>query len=187
LALVLASCSGGSTTPAANTVAGLSDSTLDAGDSFEVSVYGQEDLSGKYRIDADGRINFPLVGLVSVATLSPTEIALVLQDALREKQILRDPHVSVFPLEQQSRQVSVMGAVDKPGSYPLAPNMTVIKAISVAGGLTPLASGDNTIITRRVDGQLERFKVPVSSISEGKEPDFVLQKGDIIFVPERVF
>ena len=80
-----------------------------------------------------------------------------------------------------------MGSVAKPGRYPLTTGMTVIEAIGTAGGLTPLASGNSTIVTRRVDGQLQRFKVLAESISEGRADDFKLSNGDIVFVPERVF
>jgi protein involved in polysaccharide export with SLBB domain len=65
--------------------------------------------------------------------------------------------------------------------------MTVIQAIGLAGGLTQIASGNNTIVTRHIHGQLERFKVAVQRISEGQEEDVSLQEGDIIFVPDRVF
>ena len=163
------------------------DSTLGPGDSFEVSVYGQEDLSGKHQIATDGTISFPLVGRIAVGGKDPAEIAETIKAALNERQILRDPHVSVFLLGQTSKQVSVMGSVTKPGTYPMTTGMTIIEAIGAAGGLTALASGDNAILTRRIDGQLQRFKVPVAAISEGQAEDFTLQSGDIIFVPERIF
>jgi polysaccharide export outer membrane protein len=161
--------------------------TLGPGDTFEVSVYGQADLSGKYRIAEDGTINFPLVGRIAVAGKAPGEIATTIQSDLGEKQILRDPHVSVFLLEQTSKQVSVVGAVAKPGSFSLTNGMTIIQAIGAAGGLTPVASGNSTIVTRKVNGQLQRFRVEVGRISEGREEDFPLQVGDIVFVPERIF
>ncbi len=160
---------------------------LGPGDSFEVSVYGQADLSGKYRIDEDGSINFPLVGRIACAGKAPGAIATTIQDQLAQKQILRDPHVSVFLLAQTSKQISVMGAVSKPGSFPLTTGMTIIQAISAAGGLTQLASGNSTIVTRHANGHLQRFKVAVDRISEGREEDFTLQDGDIVFVPERIF
>ena len=163
------------------------DATLGSGDTFEVSVYGEADLSGKYRIAEDGTINFPLVGRIAVAGKAPGAIATAIQTELGQKQILRDPHVSVFLLEQTSKQISVMGAVAKPGSFPLTSGIGVIQAISIAGGLTPLASGNNTIVTRHLNGQLQRFKVAVARISEGREEDFKLQDGDIVFVPERLF
>jgi polysaccharide export outer membrane protein len=164
-----------------------SDATLAPGDTFEVSVYGQPDLSGKYRIAEDGGIDFPLVGHVAVAGKGPAEIADMLRTALLEKRILKEPSVSVFLLEQKSKQVSVMGAVVRPGGLALMPGMTIIQAISAAGGLTGLAAGNDTIVTRQVDGELMRYKVPVERISEGRADDFELRAGDIVFVPERIF
>ena len=162
-------------------------SNLGPGDTFEVSVYGEEDLSGKFRVDEDGSINFPLVGRIEIAGRGPGEVALAIQEALRDRQLLRDPHVSVFLLEQTSSQISVVGAVAQPGSFPLTREMTVVQAISAAGGLTALASGDNTIVTRKAGGELKRFKVRVDAISEGRSNDFPLEAGDIVFVPERIF
>jgi len=162
-------------------------SNLGPGDTFEVSVYGEEDLSGKHRVAEDGSINFPLVGRIEVAGRGPAEIATAIRSALLERKLFRDPHVSVFLLEQTSAQVSVVGAVTKPGGFPLTRDMTIIQAIGAAGGLTALASGDNTIVTRKAEGQLKRFLVPVDAITEGRVQDFSLEAGDIVFVPERIF
>jgi protein involved in polysaccharide export with SLBB domain len=183
---VVAACGGTSATTTLPSVTAKT-SNLGPGDTFEVSVYGEEDLSGKYRVAEDGAINFPLIGRVEVAGRGPGEIALAIQNALRDRQLLRDPHVSVFLLEQISSQISVVGAVTKPGSFALTREMTIVQAISAAGGLTPIASGDNTIVTRKANGQLKRFKVPVDAITEGRATDFALEAGDIVFVPERIF
>lgn len=182
----LSACAGTAGTPIVPATSTKS-SNLGPGDTFEVSVYGEADLSGKYRVGEDGSINFPLVGFVKVAGRGPAEIAIAIQKELKSRQLLRDPHVSVFLLEQTSKQVAVVGAVTKPGSYALTSGMTIVQAVGAAGGLTALASGDNTIVTRRVDGQLQRFKVPVDAITEGRFDDFALQAGDIVFVPERIF
>jgi protein involved in polysaccharide export with SLBB domain len=184
---VAAGCAASGPPPVSSPSTSAADATLGPGDTFEVSVYGEADLSGKHRIAEDGTINFPLVGRIRVQGKGPAEIAEAISGALAEKQILRDPHVSVFLLEQVSKQVSVMGSVAKPGTYPLTSSMTVIEAIGAAGGLTALASGNNTIVTRRVNGELKRFKVPVEAISQGRSDDFMLQGGDIVFVPERLF
>jgi polysaccharide export outer membrane protein len=183
---LLAACSSTQATPIVPTSGGAT-SNLGPGDTFEVSVYGEDDLSGKYRVGEDGSINFPLVGRVEVAGRGPAEIAIALQKELRERKVLRDPHVSVFLLEQTSQQIAVVGAVTKPGSFPLTGGMTIVQAVSAAGGLSPLASGNDTIVTRRVEGQLKRFKVPVDAIAEGRFDDFALQAGDIVFIPERIF
>jgi protein involved in polysaccharide export with SLBB domain len=187
LILIACACASSAAKPMTLGPPPKTDASLGPGDTFEVSVYGESDLSGKYRIAEDGTINFPLVGRVQVAGKAPGQIATLIQETLLEKQILRAPHVSVFLMEQTSKQISVMGAVAKPGSFTLAAGMTVIQAIGVAGGLSQLASSNNTIITRHVNGQLQRFKVAIERISEGREEDVKLQAGDIVYVPERVF
>jgi polysaccharide export outer membrane protein len=185
-ALGAVACAGKPATTALPTVA-TTTSNLGPGDTFEVSVYGEKDLSGKHRVAEDGSINFPLVGRIEVAGRGAAEIAKMIETALHDRKLLREPNVSVFLLEQTSAQVSVVGAVAKPGSYPLTRGLSIIEAISAAGGLTPLASGDNTIVTRKSDGALKRFQVPVDAISEGRTNDFSLEPGDIVFVPERIF
>ena len=185
----LAACAGGryrgfdapATAPAAQ------DMTLGPGDTFEVAVYDEKDLSGKYRVADDGSINFPLVGRVDVAGRTPTAIQKIIQDSLREKQLLRSPSVSIFVLEYASKRINVVGAVQRPGSLPWTAGMGVVQAISVAGGLTPLAAGNDTIVTRREAGRPKRYKVSVRRITEGQEADFILEAGDIVYVPERIF
>jgi protein involved in polysaccharide export with SLBB domain len=184
---LLSACATNEPPPLTMPVPDEPDHTIGPGDTFEVNVYGEEDLSGKHRIGADGTIDFPLVGRLQVGRKGPGEIADTIRTALAERKILRDPHVSVFLLEQAPKQIAVVGAVVKPGSFPIVREMTLIEAIGLAGGLTALASGNNTIVTRRVEGQLKRFKLPVDSIAEGRSEDFKLQAGDIVFVPERLF
>ena len=110
-----------------------------------------------------------------------------IQDALRAKQILREPSVSIFVLEYVSKRVSVVGAVQRPGSLPWSSGMSVVQAISIAGGLTALAAGNDTIVTRRELSGQKRYKVSVRRITEGEEPDFTLEAGDLVYVPERIF
>lgn len=164
-----------------------SDPTLDVGDSFEVSVYGESDLSAKYRVAEDGSINFPLVGRLSVKGKTGYEIADMLRAALVEHGILRSPNVSVNVLDRRSRQISIMGAVSKPGTYSLSAGMSLMQAIGNAGGLSSLARGDDAMLTRVVGGQRQRFKIDIDSITEGRSSDVLLQAGDLLYVPERVF
>jgi protein involved in polysaccharide export with SLBB domain len=163
------------------------DMTLGPGDTFEVSVYDQKELSGKYQVADDGTINFPMVGMVKVAGRGPTAVARTIQDTLQSKQILRNPSVSIFVLEYASKRINVVGAVQKPGSLPWTAGMSAVQAISVAGGLTPLAAANETIVTRQVAGKPRRYKVSVRRITEGQEQDFILRAGDIVYVPERIF
>jgi polysaccharide export outer membrane protein len=188
LALVWAGCAGRDRGFDVPVPAGSGqDMTLGPGDTFEVAVYDEKELSGKYRVADDGTINFPLVGRVMVGGKAPTAVQAAIQAALLDKKILRNPSVSVFVVDYASKRINVMGAVQRPGSLPWTAGMDVVQAISVAGGLTPLAAANDTIVTRKVGGQPQRYRVSVRRITEGQEANFTLQAGDIVFVPERIF
>ncbi|MEM1414423.1 MAG: polysaccharide biosynthesis/export family protein [Myxococcota bacterium] len=157
------------------------------GDVFEVRVFGEPELSAEYRVQPDGSIDFPFLGAVAVAGLEPRDVAAAVADGLREQSILVDPQVTVFVKESNAMRVSVTGAVARPGTFNLVPGMTVVQAISMAGGMTALASQNAAVLTRREGTDVRRFDIPVRRISEGRESDVVVQGGDIIFVPERAF
>jgi protein involved in polysaccharide export with SLBB domain len=160
---------------------------LGPGDVFEVRVFGQTDLTGTYKVGTDGTVQFPFLGVVQAGGKEPEELARVMAAGLKDGGYLNEPQVSVLLQQSNSRRLSVLGAVSKPGTFPVIPGMTVIQAISQAGGFTPLADKDGTVVTRQNDGKLERFRVPVSAISRGAEADIPLRNGDIVFVPERIF
>jgi protein involved in polysaccharide export with SLBB domain len=163
------------------------DTKLGAGDVFEVRVVGEQDLTGKYKVGTDGTIQFPFLGVVAVGGKEPEEVARLLAAGLRDGGYLNQPQVTVLVEQTNSRRLSVLGAVAKPGTLPIIPGMTVIEAISQVGGFTPLADKDGTVLTRQVNGKLERFRVPVSDIARGAAADIPLRNGDIVFVPERIF
>jgi polysaccharide export outer membrane protein len=163
------------------------DTTLGPGDAFVVSVYGEEELSGNHQVAPDGTIDFPLLGAVQVNGLEPPAVARELQRLLREREMLRDPHVSVYVEQYASKRISVVGAVADPGTFPLEPGMTVVQAISMAGGFSSLADRDGTVVTRRLNGELVRYRVPAAKVSRGQAQDIEVAAGDIIFVPERMF
>jgi polysaccharide export outer membrane protein len=163
------------------------DTTLGAGDEFEVRVFGEKDMAATYQVAPDGTIQFPFLGVLQVAGKESNDVATLIADGLRAGGFLNDPQVSVMLTESNSKRISVLGAVAKPGTLPIVPGMTLVNAVSQAGGFTALASKDETVITRRVDGKLVRYRVAVSRITRGDEADFALRTGDIVFVPERVF
>ena len=163
------------------------DTTLGPADVFSVRVYGEEALTGSHQVAPDGTINFPLLGAVQVNGLEPTAVAEKIQTELRERDLMRNPHVSVYVEAYASKRVSVVGAVSNPGAFPLEPGMTVVQAISMAGGFSSLADRDATVVTRRIDGELIRYRVPVLRVTKGQAQDIEVAAGDIIFVPERLF
>jgi len=165
----------------------VEDTTLGPGDVFEVRVFGEKDLTGKYQVGTDGTIRYPFLGVVAVGGKDVDQVAREITQRLKEGQFLHDPQVYVLLEESNSKRISIIGAVAKPGTFPIIPGMTVVQAVSGAGGFTPLASKDDTVVTRRVKGKLERYRIAVSEVTRGNADDFALRAGDIVYVPERVF
>ena len=185
--LLLVGCAGESSPHPTLPGDATEDTRLGIGDVFDVRVYGEEDLSGSYRVAQDGSIDFPLVGRLGVEGMVPTDLADRLTRELREGDLLRNPQVSIFVREYNSKQVSVLGAVAHPGAVPMTPGLTVVHAIGLAGGFNSLANRNGVVVTRNIDDELTRYVVRAQEISRGREDDFPLRAGDLIFVPERAF
>jgi protein involved in polysaccharide export with SLBB domain len=158
------------------------DTTVGAGDVIEIRVYGEKDLTGLYRVEGDGTIVIPLIGKVKVIGKTPPVIGYRIARKLRSG-YLRNPQVTVFVKEYNSKKVTVFGQVKKPGVFRYTDNMTIIQVITAAGGFTEMADQDSTIVTRFKDGRKYRIRVKVKSIGQGREQNFVVRPGDVIFVP----
>jgi protein involved in polysaccharide export with SLBB domain len=167
--------------PAQSTVVG-------PGDLFEVSVMGEKDIPKTFRVQPDGSVDFPYVDRLMVAGLEPQQIEEAIKKALVDRKILSDPQVTLVVTQYNSKKVSIVGAVQKPGSIPWAEGMKLVDAISLSGGLTALADGDHVRITRTVAGnKTVTATVSVDDITDGKLGDVPLQAGDTIKVDQRVF
>ncbi len=160
-------------------------STLGPGDVVEVRVFQEPDHSGIWRVSPEGTIDYPLCGKVALAGRTSSTAADTLSACLAR--YLRRPQVSVLIREYNSKKIFVFGEVQKPGTFPYEGEMTIIQAITLAGGFTKLAAKNNTNVTRLVAGQERKIRVPVEDIGVGREKNFVLQPGDIVFVPESFF
>lgn len=160
---------------------------LGAGDVVEVRVFREPDLAGVYRIGGDGNIEFPLIGKVPALGRPPDEVAADMRTRLASGYLV-DPQVSVFLREQNSAKIHVLGQVNKAGTFPFESGMTVIQAITNAGGFTKLAATNGVTVTRFAPtGEKQRFQVPVGDIGSGQASNFQLKPGDIVFVPEAIF
>lgn len=160
-----------------------SSAAMGPGDVVEVRVYQEKELSGLYRLGAEGTIRVPLVGQIEAGGKSPNTLATELTQRLKDG-FIRDPQVSVLIKEFNSKKVVVVGNVRKPGTFRFEDDMTIVQAISLAGGLTQLAEKNGLVLTRIVDGDEKKFVVPFESIGLGRAPNVMLQPGDIVFVPE---
>jgi polysaccharide export outer membrane protein len=161
--------------------------TLGAGDVFILEIVGEKDLPLEYRVASDGSVELPYVAQLKVAGLEPQQVSQLVRQRLIEKQILTDPSVIISVKEYNSKRVSVLGQVQKPGSFPLAPGMTLVDAISQAGGLNAIANRDRVNITRRTKSGTATAQVSIAAITDGESPDIPLQAGDQIYVNERIF
>jgi polysaccharide biosynthesis/export protein VpsN len=161
--------------------------TLGPGDLFTLEVVGEKDLPREFQVASDGTVDFPYVHRLQVEGLEPQELARTVRERLIEKRILTDPSVVVSVKEYNSKRVTVLGEVRKPGSFPLTTGMTLVQAISDAGGLSAIANGDRVNLTRKDKGSSTTVVLSFDSITAGKSPDIPLQAGDQIFVNERVF
>ena len=149
--------------------------TLGTGDKVQVTVFGEEDLSGEFEIGASGFISLPLIGEVRAAGLSERG----LEKAIVEKFLdgfLRRPQVSVEVLNY--RPFYILGEVKKPGSYPFVNGMAIVNAVAMGGGFTYRADEKNIILTRASDPDQNKVKV------DFRTPVF---PGDVIKVEERFF
>jgi protein involved in polysaccharide export with SLBB domain len=158
------------------------------GDVFEVSILGEKDIAKEYRVQPDGTVDFPYIDRIEVRGLEPQEIEERIKSELIARKILTNPQVTLIVKQYNSKKVSVIGAVQKPGSLPWTEGMKLIDAISLAGGLTSLANGDRVLVTRMVSpNHTATTSVSVDDISVGKKADILLQAGDTIKVEQRVF
>lgn len=164
----------------------VEDTTLGAGDVFEVRVFRQDDMTGTYSVSSEGTISFPLVGVVGVAGKTPAEVERELRDRLADG-YLQDPQVSVLVKEYKSKKISVFGQVREPGTLTYTEGMTVVEAVAQAGGFTDMARKNAVTVTRAVGQEKTKFTVPVEDIGEGQADNFYLRPGDVVFVPRRVW
>lgn len=161
---------------------------LGPSDVFTLEIVGEKDLPREFQVASDGTVDLPYVKTIKVQGLEPQEVARLVRQRLIEEKILTDPTVVVQVKEYNSRKVSLLGQVAKPGSVPHTPGLTLIQAISMAGGLTSIAKGNSVRLTRSTpDGKTVTVVVSVDAITAGEAEDIPLQAGDRIFVEERLF
>ncbi len=149
---------------------------LGAGDQINLRIYDQSQLSGQYAVDDSGFIDLPLIGLVAAGGNTPDQLAARIAVALQSQQLILHPSVAVEV--SRYRPFYILGEVNTPGQYPFRPDMTVLTAISIAGGFTYRAEEDYAGITREHGGQAVQYRAPTNALAE---------PGDVITVFERRF
>ena len=127
---------------------------LGVGDAVHVIVHQQPDLTTDARINERGAISMPLIGEVKLAGMAPNEAAAAIGEKFKKGEYLKNPQVSLSVTTVRSRQVSVLGAVARPGRYPLDDTTTQLSDVIAAAGGINAAGGDTVVVLR--DGKQER-------------------------------
>jgi polysaccharide export outer membrane protein len=140
--------------------AAASDYSLGAGDQIQIVVYGEPDLTTRVKIDKSGMISFPFLSDISVLGLSTKQLEEKIVNGLLGDYLI-DPQVAVSITIY--RPFFIHGQVKRPGGYPFQEDLTLDKAIAIAGGLAARASKSDWKITRVVDGVKHTFSVNVAS------------------------
>lgn len=150
-------------------------------DTLAIKVFKMPDLSGEFEVDLTGQISMPLIGEVSAVELTTAELDKKLTDKLGER-YLQNPDVSVGVKASTRRSVTVDGAVNKSGSYPIGGPVTLMQAIALAGGSSPEANAHRVAIFRTIQGKRQAAAFDLVEIRRGQAEDPPIFPGDIVVV-----
>jgi len=152
-------------------------------DVVEISVWKEAEVSRTLPVRPDGKISLPLLNDVQAAGLTPVQLQAELTEGL--KKFITAPQVTVIVREVNSRRVFVIGEVTHPGAFPMLPSMTVLQAISTAGGFSQYAKLSGIYVLRDEGGKRTIYPFNYKAVVRGlrAEQNIVLKSGDTIVVP----
>jgi polysaccharide export outer membrane protein len=161
-----------------------SDYRIGRQDLLEITVFDVDELDQTVRVADDGSITMPLLGRLAVAGLTKSELQALIARLLEDR-FVRDPQVTVFIREYESKKVAVSGAVKKPGTYEMLGRKTLLEMISMAGGLDKDLGRDIIIFRQEQDGVTRRLAVDLQQLVYRADPEMnlIVEAGDIIYVP----
>ena len=156
---------------------------LQPGDVIEVSVWKETDLQKEVLIRPDGGFTFPLAGEVDARGKSVENVRSILAERLQK--YVPTPVVTVAVKAIGGNRVYVLGKVVHAGDFPLSNSLDVMQAISLAGGTTPYAAVNDTVILRRQNGHQQAFSFHYSDVARGRNlsQNIQLESGDTVVVP----
>ncbi len=162
------------------------DYILNEGDLIQVSVFESKDLNTEARIGARGFVTLPLLGPVKLKGLTTRDAEQLIENLYREK-YLQDPHVSIFVKEQMGGKITILGSVNKSGSFDYPSRQRLLDVLALSGGLSDKAG--RTVQIRRKGENPERpdtYLIDLEElIEQGRaELNIEIYPGDVIFVPE---
>jgi polysaccharide export outer membrane protein len=152
-------------------------------DVLDISVWKEPELTRPVPVRPDGKISMPLLNDVQAAGKTPLQLAADITTGL--KKFVTDPQVTVIVTTINSQRVFILGEVSRAGAYPLLPNMTVLQALSSAGGFTVYANLKKIYVLRVEDGKQVKHPFNYKDVLAGKAADqnIIVKAGDTIVVP----
>jgi polysaccharide export outer membrane protein len=156
---------------------------IGAQDVLDISVWKEPDVSRVVPVRPDGKISLPLLNDVQAAGLTPSQLAAQITDSL--KKYVTTPQVTVIVTTINSQRVYILGEVTRPGAYPILPGMSVLQALSSAGGFTQYARVKSIFVRRFENGKEVKYSFNYKDVINGKKPEqeILLKAGDTIVVP----
>lgn len=152
-------------------------------DMLDISVWKEPDLTRTVPVRPDGKISLPLLDDVQAGGLTPAQLKAEITQRL--KKYFTDPRVTVTVTTIASQRIYVLGEVTRAGAYPLLPEMTLLQALSSAGGFTQFANTKNIYLLRVENGKQVKHAFNYKDVVNGKNTaqNTVLKAGDTIVVP----
>jgi len=152
-------------------------------DVLDISVWKEPDLSRTVPVRPDGKISLPLLNDVQAAGLTPPQLATAITTSLNK--FVTSPQVTVIVTQINSQRVYLLGEVARPGAYTLIPGMTILQALSNAGGFSSYANPKKIYLLRQENGKQQKLFFNYKEVIEGKRTDqnVLLKTGDTIVVP----
>ena len=152
-------------------------------DMLDISVWREPDFSRTVPVRPDGKISLPLLNDMQAAGLTPSQLAAELTKSLNK--FVTNPQVTIMVTQINSQRFYVLGEAARPGAYTLIPEMTILQALSNAGGFTTFANAKKIYLLREENGKQQKLLFNYKDVISGKrtEQNIVLKNGDTIVVP----
>lgn len=169
----------------------LTEYRIGVGDSIQINVWRNDELSLSVPVRPDGKVSMPLIGDILAANQTATELSQAITKGLSA--YVRNPQVTVIVANPSSsdfqRRVRITGAVKAPQSIPYREGMTVLDLVLIAGGPNEYASANSAKLYRRINGEVKVYRIRLDDLMSDGEIDtnYDLQPSDIVSVPERAF
>lgn len=150
-------------------------------DTIQVDVFNVPDLSREVQVDASGRVSMPLAGTIDARGKTAGELANAIEAALRGRYI-RNPEVTINIKSSVSQVVTIDGQVIEPGLYPVTNQMTLMRALASAKGISEFAREDDVVILRTVNGRKMAGLYNIAAIRRGAYDDPAIYANDVVVV-----